>query len=113
MSSPHENPNAVDVAQASELTGLSKKALRRRVERGTLDSIKVGGKRLIPISELENHDLLEFSSEPKEASAPPAPSQPARPSQLDGETSEYPPPPTRTEPSPASSGATPPPSGVE
>lgn len=66
MSSPQEIPNAVDIAQASELTGLSKKALRRRLERGTLDSVKVGGKRMIPISELESHDLLDARS----ASAP-------------------------------------------
>jgi excisionase family DNA binding protein len=75
MSTPRQNPNAVDVAQASELTGLSKKAIRRRLERGTLGSVKVGGKRLIPISELEDHELLSDASPPEEAAPDPAPSQ--------------------------------------
>jgi hypothetical protein len=42
MSPTRQTANAVDVSQAAELTGLSKKALRRRLERGTLDSMKVG-----------------------------------------------------------------------
>jgi excisionase family DNA binding protein len=59
MNASQQIPNAVDVSQAAELTGLSKKAIRRRLERGTLGSVKVGGKRMIPISELSNHELLE------------------------------------------------------
>jgi excisionase family DNA binding protein len=59
MSPSEQMQNAVDVAQASELTGLSKKAIRRRLERGTLNSIKVGGRRKIPVSELVQHGLLE------------------------------------------------------
>jgi excisionase family DNA binding protein len=64
-----QTQNAVDVAQASELTGLSKKAIRRRLERGTLNSIKVGGRRMIPVSELLQHGLLDTSGA---AEAPPA-----------------------------------------
>jgi excisionase family DNA binding protein len=64
MNASQQIPNAVDVSQASELTGLSKKAIRRRLERGTLGSVKVGGKRMIPISELTNHELLEAAPSP-------------------------------------------------
>jgi len=78
LSSPEQIPNAVDIAQASELTGLSKKALRRRLERGTLNSIKVGGRRMIPISELDSHDLLQPSAASAGNPSPPQPEpQPA------------------------------------
>jgi hypothetical protein len=75
MSPEPEVQNAVDVSQASELTGLSKKAIRRRLERGTLNSIKVGGRRMIPVSELVQHGLLKMNegfegSSAAEAAAP-------------------------------------------
>src|SRR4051794_13601800 len=57
----HQSPpdqNLVNVSEAAELTGLTPKALRRRLERGTLQAVKRGGRRMIPISELERHDLL-------------------------------------------------------
>jgi len=49
---------AVDIAEAAELTGLSKKALQRRIERGSLPSVKRGSKRHIPVMELKRQGLL-------------------------------------------------------
>lgn len=71
---------AVDVAEAAELTGLSKKALRSRIERGTLPAIKRDGKRVIPVAELRRQGLLvpaEASGEVGEGQ-PPAPTPPLR-----------------------------------
>ena len=55
---------AVDVAEASALTGMSKKALRRRIERGTLLAVKWGNKRMIPLSELRRQGLLAEGAAP-------------------------------------------------
>ncbi len=55
---------AVDVAEASGLTGMSKKALRRRIERGTLLAVKWGNKRMIPLSELRRQGLLAEGAAP-------------------------------------------------
>jgi hypothetical protein len=116
MSSPEQIPNAVDIAQASELTGLSKKALRRRLERGTLESIKVDGRRMIPISELASHDLLETSAapvgdpspsprpEPEPAATPPRsaePTAPPTPPASSDEVAAAPTPPPTIDPNPA------------
>lgn len=49
---------AVSIAEASELTGLSKKALARRIERGSLPAVTRDGRRMIPRSELERRGLL-------------------------------------------------------
>lgn len=46
------------IAEASELTGLSRKALARRVERGSLRSVVRNGRRLIPRSELVRAGLV-------------------------------------------------------
>jgi len=54
----------VDVAEASGLTGMSKKALRRRIERGTLLAVKWGNKRMIPLSELRRQGLLAEGAAP-------------------------------------------------
>src|SRR3954447_8258701 len=57
----HQSPrdqDLVNVSEAAELTGLTAKALRRRLERGTLRAVKRRGRRMIPISELESHNLL-------------------------------------------------------
>jgi excisionase family DNA binding protein len=129
VSSPQQIPNAVDVAQASELTGLSEKAVRRRLERGTLGSIKVGGKRLIPISELESRDLIRDDGGETDAAAPSAPPAPPPPERMpqpaqpgagprgpgaDGESADRSSsPPVREEGSPGASEATVPPNGVE
>jgi len=45
-------------AEAAEVTGLTKKALRNRVYRGQLQSVLREGVRRIPRSELEREDLL-------------------------------------------------------
>lgn len=94
MSPSEQMQNAVDVAQASELTGLSKKAIRRRLERGTLNSIKVGGRRKIPVSELVQHGLLETNEASAGSPVAETATQPA------GEPAAQVPPPTA--PTPAS-----------
>lgn len=71
MSSPQQTPKAVDIAQASKLTGLSENALRTYVEQGTLDSIDVGGTRMIPVSELASRKLLHAPAALEEASGSP------------------------------------------
>jgi hypothetical protein len=48
----------VDVAQAAELTGLSRDAIRARIRRGELEADKRGGRQTIPLAELRRHDLL-------------------------------------------------------
>jgi chromosome segregation ATPase len=48
----------VDVAQAAELTGLSKGAIRGRLRRGTLASNVHEGRHTIPLTELRRHGLL-------------------------------------------------------
>ena len=51
-------PPAVDVAQAAELTGLSRDAIRARIRRGDLASDLRDGRHRIPLAELQKHDLL-------------------------------------------------------
>ena len=51
------------IAEAAELTGLSRKALARRVERGSLRSVVRNGRRLIPRSELVRGGLLPADGE--------------------------------------------------
>jgi predicted nucleic acid-binding Zn-ribbon protein len=55
-------PPELDVAQAAELTGLSKDAIRARIRRGDLASDVRGGRHRIPIAELRRHDLLVDAS---------------------------------------------------
>ncbi len=50
-------------AQAEQLTGASRKALRNRVYRGQLESVLRGGVRRIPRSELERTGLLRDDGE--------------------------------------------------
>jgi hypothetical protein len=51
-------PPAVDLAQAAELTGLSKDAIRARIRRGELTSEVRDGRHLIPLAELRRRDLV-------------------------------------------------------
>jgi hypothetical protein len=51
-------PPAVDVAQAAELTGLSRDAIRAGIRRGDLASDLRDGRHRIPLAELQRHDLL-------------------------------------------------------
>jgi succinoglycan biosynthesis transport protein ExoP len=48
----------VTVSEAAALTGLSKAAVRQRIQRGSLASAVRDGQRLIPVSELERQGLL-------------------------------------------------------
>src|SRR5215208_2844846 len=74
--SPHENhPYAVDVAEAAELTGLSEKAVRRRLERGTLRAMKLGNRRMIPVAELERRGLLNDGAPGQDAGTHQGPRQ--------------------------------------
>jgi excisionase family DNA binding protein len=41
------------IAQAAKRTGISPKAIARRIERGTLQAVVTDGKRRLPITELE------------------------------------------------------------
>jgi hypothetical protein len=52
------NGPTVSVATAAELTGLSKKAIRRRIERGTLKSTLLEGHHHIALTELQRSGLL-------------------------------------------------------
>lgn len=49
---------AVDVAQAAQLTGLSKDAIRGRIRRGVLASEARNGRHRIPLVELHRQSLL-------------------------------------------------------
>jgi excisionase family DNA binding protein len=51
------------VAEAAELTGATVKAIRNRCDRGQLRTVKRGGIRLIPLTELQRAGLLEASVE--------------------------------------------------
>jgi hypothetical protein len=48
----------VDVAQAAELTGLSKAAIRHRIRRNALASTLRDGRHMIPVAELHRRGLL-------------------------------------------------------
>ena len=51
-------PPAVDVAQAAELTGMSRDAIRARIRRGELEADDRDGRKTIPLAELRRRDLL-------------------------------------------------------
>jgi predicted nucleic acid-binding Zn-ribbon protein len=51
-------PPTVDVAQAAELTGLSRDAIRARIRRGELEADERDGRKTIPLAELRRRDLL-------------------------------------------------------
>lgn len=65
----------LSVRAAATATGLSLKAVRRRIERGTLDSVVVDGRRRISSEELRRRGLLP---ERRSAAASPTP-EPALP----------------------------------
>jgi excisionase family DNA binding protein len=49
---------SVTIAEAAKLTGLSKEAIRSRIERGSLRVSKRGGVRRVPLDELAELGLL-------------------------------------------------------
>jgi hypothetical protein len=51
-------PRVLTATEAAAATGLTVRAIRRRLDRGTLQHVKRDGVRLIPRSELERHGLL-------------------------------------------------------
>jgi excisionase family DNA binding protein len=58
------------IAEAAELTGLSRKAIARRVERESLRSVVHRGRRLIPRSELVRAGLVPAESDTRDRSVP-------------------------------------------
>lgn len=63
------------IAEAAELTGLSRKAIARRLERGSLRSLVRNGRRLVPRSELVRAGLVpEEGAEPEPTATAAAPS---------------------------------------
>jgi excisionase family DNA binding protein len=83
----------VTLAEAAELTGLTRKALQRRIDRGSLRSVLSGGRRRIPVSELHRANLAPALEAPSEGPARVAtgegrPAAPARVSAADLEVHE-------------------------
>jgi excisionase family DNA binding protein len=64
------------ITEAADLTGLSRKAIARRVERGSLRSVVRNGRRRIPRSELVRNGLLEDTEKRPPAGGPSSPLQP-------------------------------------
>jgi hypothetical protein len=51
-------PRLLSIRDTALATGLTPKAVRRRIERGTIESVMVGGRRRIAVDELLNRGLL-------------------------------------------------------
>jgi excisionase family DNA binding protein len=64
------------ITEAAELTGVSRKAIARRVERGSLRSVVRNGRRRIPRSELARAGLLEAGSQRAPRNGPASPPLP-------------------------------------
>ena len=54
----------MSIRDAARASGLSPKALRRRIERGTLGSVLVGGRRRIPVDDLVRRGLVDDGAAP-------------------------------------------------
>ena len=54
----------MSIRDAARASGLSPKALRRRIERGTLGSVLVGGRRRIPVDDLVRRGLVARAEDP-------------------------------------------------
>lgn len=64
-SDPTGVPRLLTISQAASLTGLSRKALARRIERGTLRSVKdAEGRHVVPRGELERAQLIGVDGKP-------------------------------------------------
>jgi excisionase family DNA binding protein len=61
------------ITEAADLTGLSRKAIARRVERGSLRSVVRNGRRRIPRTELGRKGLLEDTEQRPPANGPSSP----------------------------------------
>ena len=57
----------MSIRDAARASGLSPKALRRRIERGTLGSVMVGGRRRIPVDDLIRRGLVPDAADSEAA----------------------------------------------
>lgn len=62
--------HTLSLAEAAEATGLTRKALQRRIDRGSLRSVLSGGLRRIPVDELQRAGLLGAATGVGPAPAP-------------------------------------------
>jgi excisionase family DNA binding protein len=64
-------PRLLTISEAASATGLSRKALTRRIERGSLRAVKDDrGRRVVPRGELERSGLLNVDGTPGEEGHP-------------------------------------------
>jgi excisionase family DNA binding protein len=77
------------IREAAELTGLSQKAIARRVERGSLRSLVRGGRRLIPRAELVRAELVPAEGDGGESDFEPIELLPHRESALSVDESAF------------------------
>jgi len=73
---PGDEVRTYTISEAAELTGVSRKAIARRVERGSLRSVVRNGRRRIPRSELVRAGLLEDGGQRAPRSGPASPPLP-------------------------------------
>ena len=70
-SDPPGVPRLLTISEAASATGLSRKALTRRIERGSLRAVKdERGRRVVPRGELERAELLNLDGSPGEEGYP-------------------------------------------
>jgi excisionase family DNA binding protein len=50
---PKQERRALSIVETSEATGLSRSSLYRAIESGTLPTVKVGGRRLVPVAAVD------------------------------------------------------------
>ena len=67
----------MSIRDAARASGLSPKALRRRIERGTLGSVLVAGRRRIPVDDLVRRGLVPDGADPASADGAAATYDPA------------------------------------
>jgi excisionase family DNA binding protein len=68
---PSGVPRLLTISAAASLTGLSRKALTRRIERGSLRAVKdERGRRVVPRGELERAELLNPDGSPGDEGYP-------------------------------------------
>lgn len=77
------------IKEAAELTGLSQKAIARRVERGSLRSLVRGGRRMIPRAELIRAELVPAEGDRGESDFEPMELLPDRDSALPVDESAF------------------------
>lgn len=68
---PSGVPRLLTISEAASATGLSRKALTRRIERGSLRAVKdERGRRVVPRGELERAELLNSDGSPGDEGSP-------------------------------------------